>query len=699
MTIEGGNVRMSNATSTYSGGTTVNAGTLIIGDGVTIGAAGGELTLNGTGSYIREGSGTFTGPLTLGRRNSLTVGAGGVAALPAGVSSVNIGGGSTLTLNAAGAVPDTAGIYVKSGGGALSVLSSESVEKLYSQEPGQLNVTTGGGATLTFSALDAARAAGSTVNFGGTSQVVFTAAPAPVNGIIGGFATMDSNWAAMSGNQVAAYAHTLAETDVAPATWANTMNVLLTAAESFQTVSPSVTVNSLKLAASVPGGEGSGVIMGIDNGVTLTVGTGGIISAGVSDNTIGGIGTLATAGDIIFRTVGTGGQGDLTVSAGLNVNGLTKTGAAKLTLTSTALGLGATGPITVAEGELSFSTGIDVALGNPIAGQGRITYNPGTTLLPGNTGVFRLFNSTAGEPGVATLNKGFSGTWKMIGGKLFADYQTEANQGASTIRATTYNFLGDSGANGAVVILDDTIRDWTGIIGVRGAELAFRWSRNRNNSSADLAYQKIQSIGVNTLTADFYNTAYTGGTGEAQTQNWLGTVEVYNQPEPAAQLLPGRLNLRQVNSAGSTKNKTWNLAGGVVIDRSTTINVSNTREDYATALNDEGFYTEIQTGVRKAAGATGTVVLTKDGSGQLGIRGTSTYDGGTIIAGGVLNVAADVNLGTAGTPISIGAGTLQYGAAFNMDARTVTLTNAASAIDTGTNAVAMGSMLTALLAG
>lgn len=64
----------------------------------------------------------------------------------------------------------------------------------------------------------------------------------------------------------------------------------------------------------------------------------------------------------------------------------------------------------------------------------------------------------------------------------------------------------------------------------------------------------------------------------------------------------------------------------------------------------------------------GRGVLTKAGTGTLSIQGTNTNSGGLAINGGAVNVAVDAGLGSAGAPVTLNGGALQFGARFTVDA-------------------------------
>lgn len=127
--------------------------------------------------------------------------------------------------------------------------------------------------------------------------------------------------------------------------------------------------------------------------------------------------------------------------------------------------------------------------------------------------------------------------------------------------------------------------------------------------------------------------------------------------------------------------------GYVVNDGTITTNTADTvlRVGDGT-LDGEGYTATINSLIAGSGG------LNKTDLGTLVLNGSNTYQGGTAISGGVLQVSGDPNLGAAGTGITLSGGTLRYGAAFDT-ARAVTLAGDGGAIDTNGNDV---SLLTAV---
>jgi autotransporter-associated beta strand protein/T5SS/PEP-CTERM-associated repeat protein len=101
-----------------------------------------------------------------------------------------------------------------------------------------------------------------------------------------------------------------------------------------------------------------------------------------------------------------------------------------------------------------------------------------------------------------------------------------------------------------------------------------------------------------------------------------------------------------------------------------------------------------------AAPLIGTGGITKTGDGTIILSGTNTYEGGTDINAGILSISADVNLGTAPASavadhLEFNGGTLQATASFTLDSnRGITLTGAGILDVTETESLEYGGIIT-----
>ncbi|MDX6018795.1 autotransporter-associated beta strand repeat-containing protein [Scandinavium sp. V105_16] len=85
---------------------------------------------------------------------------------------------------------------------------------------------------------------------------------------------------------------------------------------------------------------------------------------------------------------------------------------------------------------------------------------------------------------------------------------------------------------------------------------------------------------------------------------------------------------------------------------------------------------------------TGRGGIDKTDVGTLVLNGNNSYQGGTTVGGGVLQVSGDQNLGATGTGITLNGGTFRYGAAFDT-ARAWTLSGDGGTIDTNGSNVSL----------
>lgn len=112
---------------------------------------------------------------------------------------------------------------------------------------------------------------------------------------------------------------------------------------------------------------------------------------------------------------------------------------------------------------------------------------------------------------------------------------------------------------------------------------------------------------------------------------------------------------------------------GYVLDGAGSLAIAGAQGDVRV---DTGFTATIATTL------TGTGQLAKGGAGTLVLTGDNTYSGGTLIAGGVLSIAEDGNLGDAAGGVTLDGGTLQLASGDVESARAFTIGTSGGAIDT-----------------
>jgi autotransporter-associated beta strand protein len=309
-TITGGTINLANA-GTQIGGTnssTINSVLAGAGNGIVKWGAG-FVTLGGNNTYTGATS-AQGGRLLLGGPSGSLLSTSGITVSLGGIFSLN----NSVDINN-NRVGDAAAINMEGGQFWSQVKASSNV----SETMGNLGVnsganllsvnqaTSGFAAKVTYASLS--RSAGATMVFSGTSlgvdtrnQIIFTSAPTPVNGIIGGWAVHQTgttyNWATYDntlGVQALASYTTTGES-----TWTSgTDNVQLTGTA---TLTADRTINSLAF------GTGTSVLPGT-SGYKLTIGTGGILAASASTMQVGN--SPGNSGNV---TAGTSGASELIVN-------------------------------------------------------------------------------------------------------------------------------------------------------------------------------------------------------------------------------------------------------------------------------------------------------------------------------------------------------------------------------------------------
>ena len=324
---------------------------------------------------------------------------------------------------------------------------------------------------------------------------------------------------------------------------------------------------------------------------------------------------------------------------------------------------------TVLTGTNTYSNGTEVKRGALIVGNGGtagsisgdVTVDAGATFGINKSDQYMLINQISGAGGFAQL-----GTGTTIFASNFINYT-----GTTTIAAGTLQ-VGNGGSEGSIGN-GDILNNATLAINLGGIS-PFVLPNNISGTG------ELEQIGPGTTQLTGTNT-YSGATNVN-----AGTLQA------------GAANTFSPNS-------THNVLSGGVLD------LNNFNQTIG-ALSGEGDVTlgsgSLDTGGNNASTTFAGVIagsggLTKSGTGTFTLAGANLHGGGTTLAGGVLSVSADANLGAAAGALSFNGGTLQVtGTAFNTTARAVNWSAAGGIFDivaagnsfTVTSAIGAGGALT-----
>ncbi|MBS0631961.1 MAG: autotransporter-associated beta strand repeat-containing protein [Verrucomicrobia bacterium] len=594
-------------TNSYTGGTTVNAGTLTVSTGASLGT--GALTVN-------------AGTLNLSNA-SQTVGAlGGTG------GTVNLGSGHTLTTNAstsssfAGTLAGS-GNFTKAGAGTLTLTGANTYT----------GTTTLAGGTV---------ALGSSGALGGSGNLTFTGGALQYSAVN----TQD-------------YASRIANSTGAIFLDTNGQAVTLTG-----------NLGSSNTGGLTKTGAGTLTLTGANTYTGTTTLAGGTVALG-SSGALGGSGSITFTGgglqygannanDYSSRMVNstaailldTNGQA-VTLADNLdssNTGGLTKTGAGTLTLAganaytgtttlaggTVALGssgaLGGSGNITFTGGGLQYSAN------NTNDYASRIANSTGTILLDTNGQAVTL-TGNLDSSNTGGLTKTGAGTLTLAGANAYT--------GTTTLASGTVA-LGSSGALGG-----------SGNITFTGGGL--KYSENNTN---DYASRIANSTGAIILDTNGQAVRLAGNLGSGNTggltKTGAGTLTLAgtNTYGGTTTLAGGTMVLDSNGALGGSGNITF-TGGGLQYGM-------NNANDYASRIaNSTGAILLDTNGLAVTwAGnidSSNTGGLTKTGAGTLTLAGANTYTGTTTLAGGILALGSSGALGGSGN-ITFTGGRLQFGA-------------------------------------
>ncbi|MBP0711702.1 autotransporter domain-containing protein [Burkholderia sola] len=418
--VRGGRTIILTGDNTYTGGTTITAGTLQIGSGGTTGSVAGDIVNNGTLAFNRSDTvsygGTISGTGSLMQAGTGTLAISSVAGY-AGSTTINAG---TLALIGAGSIAASSGVVAN---GTFDISGTTA--------GATINALTGTGTVALGSrTLTLANAAGTFSGaIGGTGGLTVAGGTQTLSGANGftGATSINAGTLALTGSGSVAASSGVVNNgtfDISGATTGATINAL--------TGSGTVALGSRTLTLANAAGTFGGTINGT-GGVTVGGGTQTLSAANAyTGTTTINAGTLALTGaGSIAASSGVVDNGTLDISAtttGATINTLTGSGTVALgsrtlTLANAAGTFGGTvsgsGGLTVAGGTQTLSgvntyTGATTVNAGTLAlsGAGRLASSTAVTLAGP---VAALDLSAAGSQTVAHLS-GVAGSRVVLGG-------------------------------------------------------------------------------------------------------------------------------------------------------------------------------------------------------------------------------------------------------------------------------------------
>ncbi|MDX8455575.1 autotransporter domain-containing protein [Mesorhizobium sp. VK9D] len=625
--------------NTYTGGTTINAGTLNIGD---MGALGtGEVTLTGGGALNSTVSGVLTNAVTFATGSSATVSAstGRTLTLDGLVQMGGLGGGATVHF---GSATNTGTVVLDPSAGVISGASSIAIDggTLRFAEIGSFFTRNAAGTSI---------ASGATLDINGDAAVNRLSGAGTVTNDSGAAATLTANY-----NSASTFSGVIRD---------GTGSIALT-----KTGSGALTLSG---ANTYTGATTIGF------GGTLQIGDGGT-SGSISGSSRVGISGGATLSlnrrdDVTFANVvvtgAAGGQFNLDGSGMTSLTGSNSVGNQFLGTANVNAGT------LRVDGRFGDTVGnaatVIVNSGGTLSGTGTIagtvTVNSGGTLAAGHSPGTLTMGSltlTAGSisnfelnaPGVVggasndlvkvTGNLRLDGTLNVQGAPVAGYYRLFNYGGALAGSFGTVNAAGFSNAD-----VQTTIPNQVNLALLNAGQYMQFWdgADATGNGTIDGGGGTWSTAGTN----------WTGQPGQAEINgSWIGSVGVFAGAAGGAVAVAGvqSFDTLQFSTNG------YGLNGGTLAFNPATGSAATIQVDNAVS---------VVIGSTLSDGATGNR-LTKTGGGTLTLTGANTYTGGTTLSGGVLSVSSDSSLGAAAGALTFDGGTLQVtGTGFTSTTRTI----------------------------
>jgi autotransporter-associated beta strand protein len=730
---DGGTLVLGGA-NTYTGGTTVGAGILQISSDNNLGAAGTGLALDGgtlriaagvvpffSARAIALGAGGGTidlsnsvfgvgGPITGNGRLTVT-GNGGTLGLVAanGYSGGTVlKDGARITTTVSGVLGSGA-VEQQGNGTVLSLLGTASagsnaytVARAASADSGNTlsfsQSATAGNATITLNGAGWTTAGSNALQFGGDASA---GASTIVNqgGAINLFQNASAGTATITNADKSLLAFGL-DASAGSATIANQAGGLVRLADSSTGDTASVT--------NAAGGtlDVSGITAAGGTAVGALSGAGAVV-LGATRLTLGGL----NANDVVSGAVSD--KGSLFVQPGTGTGGsIVKVGSGTLTLSGAN---SYTGGTTVASGTLSVnntagsatgSGAVQVQGGATLTGSGTIagavSIANGGILAAGNSpGKLTVGGLSLAAGAVMNYELGQAGT---VGGAL----NDLVNVNGNLQLDGTLNIAQSAGGTFGPGLY--RLIGYTGTLTDNGLDIGTAPAAASDLQVQTSVAQQVNLVNRAGLSLNFWDGGDSSKYNDAQVAGGSGIWRVGN-PQPSMDGwtdMDGKLN---ANWAQDQFAVFGGAAGTVAVDGSGgTVRIAGAQ--FATggyqvqgdAIELGAANTVVRVGDGTAAGAgmtatigaalTGAGGLAKEDAGTLVLGSANSYNGGTSVTGGVLQIAADSHLGAASGALSLDGGTLRV-TGDTTSARAVTLGKAGGAFDVdATRAVALNGAVT-----
>jgi autotransporter-associated beta strand protein len=619
------NIVLNNVAAATINGSLAGAGNVTLTGGAFGGVTAGTLTLSGTGSGLTGYTGTTT--INNGMTMALTQNSQALAS----TTGITLNGGNitltNTTLAEAGLNRIANGAGITSNGGTLTVTNTVAAATPYSETIGSVALTSG---RLNITSTNA--------NTGGTQSLILGgltrtgAANSSTVAFSAGTAFGATNQITVSGAGT-----TTAGQIVGPwATGGTAAN-----AQTDYIVYNTGNVALANIAASAETTWGTTYALG--NNYTFTTNVGN---------------TTATRNINSLRYTGAGGTIMTLNSFNLNTYGILQAGNTA-TATIAAAGSGALSTPT-GGGNLFLTTGggFGLTISAPINDNGGAV----TPVISGSNTI-TLGSTTSNYSGGTVINSGTLSIGANTNLGVATGGLTFNNSGGLTFTAATTVGTAATPGNRAIALNNGALATIT--------TGAFNSSLIGN----------ISGTGGIILAGNSGNTLTIGQTGSTSTYTGPTVVNLGTLRSGVANAFGNNSAVTLANVAGTVLDITgFNTAIGSLSGGGTT----GGNVTLGAATLTVGGNNENTTYAGVISGTNG--VLTKTGNGILTLTGTSTYTGGTNLNGGLANITALANLGTAG--VTFNGGGVQFASpGVDLSARTLTFSAGGATFDTNNNQV------------